>query len=154
GRSASRSRTTQVTGSTSGTPAIRRAWARARSSCGGPERPPDPPLWGHDRSRGGAEATPRRCSTTYRGQPLGRGGAILPGNDAERSTWECDMRFKSKIVDGFQVFAVAGPNTVSFGITATATAKKRLLGFGVKRGPKDKQLITMRGFKVFKSIIP
>jgi len=64
------------------------------------------------------------------------------------------MRFKSKVVGGFQVFAVAGPNTVSFGITATVTAKKDLLGFGVKRGPKGKQLITMRGFKVFRSIIP
>ena len=64
------------------------------------------------------------------------------------------MRFKSKMVDGFRIFAVSGSNTVSFGITATATAKKKLLGFGVKRGPKGKQLITMRGFKVFKSIIP
>jgi hypothetical protein len=64
------------------------------------------------------------------------------------------MRFKSKAVGGFQVFAVAGPNTVSFGITASVAAKKKLLGFGVKRGPKGKQLITMRGFKVFKSIIP
>jgi hypothetical protein len=64
------------------------------------------------------------------------------------------MRFKSKMVDGFRIFAVSGSNTVSVGITATATAKKKLLGFGVKRGPKGKQLITMRGFKVFKSIIP
>lgn len=64
------------------------------------------------------------------------------------------MRFKSKVVGGFQVFAVAGVNTVSFGITATAAAKPGLLGFGVKRGRKGKQLTTMRGFKVFKSIIP
>jgi len=64
------------------------------------------------------------------------------------------MRFKSKVVGGFRVFAVAGTNTVSFGITASVAAKEKLLGFGVKRGPKGKQLITMRGFKVFKSIIP
>src|SRR5262245_19347599 len=64
------------------------------------------------------------------------------------------MRFKSKKVGGFQVFAVAGPNTVSFGITTSVEAKKKLLGFGVKRAPKGKQLITMRGFKVFKTIIP
>jgi hypothetical protein len=63
------------------------------------------------------------------------------------------MRFKSKVVDGLQVFAVTGVNTVSFGITATAAAKPKLLGFGVKRGRKGKQLTTMRGFKVFKSII-
>ena len=64
------------------------------------------------------------------------------------------MRFKSSAVGGFQVFAVTGTNTISFAIQATDAAKKGLLGFAVERshdgGPRRK----MRGFKVFKSIIP
>jgi phosphatidylserine/phosphatidylglycerophosphate/cardiolipin synthase-like enzyme len=65
------------------------------------------------------------------------------------------MRFKSHQVGGFRVFAVAGVNTVSFGIEATTAAKKGLLGFSVKRfDPTLNERFTMAGFKVFKSIIP
>jgi phosphatidylserine/phosphatidylglycerophosphate/cardiolipin synthase-like enzyme len=65
------------------------------------------------------------------------------------------MRFKSKSVDGFQVFAVSGINTVSFGITATAAARKGLLGFSVERvDPKENQRFFMRGFKVFRDFVP
>jgi phosphatidylserine/phosphatidylglycerophosphate/cardiolipin synthase-like enzyme len=64
------------------------------------------------------------------------------------------MRFKSEKTNGFQVFAVSGVHTVSFGIDATAKAKKGLLGFGVKRRDPSGKTKTIRGFKVFKSIIP
>ena len=65
------------------------------------------------------------------------------------------MRFKSGKSGGFQIFAVAGVNTVSFAITATATARTGLLGFGVEReDPKENQRYWMPGFKVFPSIIP
>jgi phosphatidylserine/phosphatidylglycerophosphate/cardiolipin synthase-like enzyme len=43
------------------------------------------------------------------------------------------MRSKSALVGGFQVFAVAGTNTVSFGISASAAARVGLLGFAVQR---------------------
>jgi len=65
------------------------------------------------------------------------------------------MRFKSGKSGGFQIFAVAGVNTVSFAITATTTARTGLLGFGVEReDPKEHQRYWMPGFKVFPSIIP
>jgi hypothetical protein len=65
------------------------------------------------------------------------------------------MRFKSTSVGGFQVFAVAGINTVSFGIKATTAAKKGLLGFAVDRfDPKANENFPMPGFKVFRSIVP
>ena len=64
------------------------------------------------------------------------------------------MRFKSAPVDGFRAFAVTGTNTVSFGIQATDAAKKGLLGFAVERSEAGRPRIRMRGFKVFKSIIP
>ena len=65
------------------------------------------------------------------------------------------MRFKSKPADGFQVFAVSGVNTVSFGITATTAARKDLLGFAVERvDPQEGERYVMPGFKVFKSLIP
>jgi phosphatidylserine/phosphatidylglycerophosphate/cardiolipin synthase-like enzyme len=65
------------------------------------------------------------------------------------------MRFKSPSVGGFQIFAVAGVNTVSFGIKATANAKKGLLGFAVDRfDPKANEHYPMPGFKVFRSIVP
>lgn len=38
------------------------------------------------------------------------------------------MRFKSDAVDGFQIFAVAGTNVVSFGTSANRAARKGLLG--------------------------
>jgi pimeloyl-ACP methyl ester carboxylesterase len=43
------------------------------------------------------------------------------------------MRFKSEKTDGFEVLAVSGVNTVSFGIGMTAKATKGLLGFALKR---------------------
>lgn len=65
------------------------------------------------------------------------------------------MRFKSKRQAGFQVFAVAGINTVSFGIDATAAARKGLLGFAVERiDSVESQRYFMPGFKVFPSVIP
>ena len=65
------------------------------------------------------------------------------------------MRFRSKDSGGFQVFAVTGINTVSFGIKASADAQKGLLGFGVERAdPKEGEKYVMPGFKVFRSVIP
>jgi phosphatidylserine/phosphatidylglycerophosphate/cardiolipin synthase-like enzyme len=65
------------------------------------------------------------------------------------------MRFKSPTVQGVQVFAVAGTNTVSFGIRATASARQGLLGFGVERidGVTGKRH-WVKGYKVFRSIVP
>ena len=65
------------------------------------------------------------------------------------------MRFKSKAQRGFQVFAVTGVNTVSFGITATAAARKGLLGFAVERvDPVENETYMMEGMKVFPSVVP
>lgn len=64
------------------------------------------------------------------------------------------MRFKSPAQDGFQVFAVAGVNTVSFAITVSDAAKKGLLGFAVARGQDGEDFRFRRGFKVFKSVLP
>src|SRR5687767_9952462 len=64
------------------------------------------------------------------------------------------MRFKSKKVGGFQVFAVTGVNTISFGIDATPSAKKGLLGFAVERTDPQGVTKVIWGFKVFKSLIP
>jgi phosphatidylserine/phosphatidylglycerophosphate/cardiolipin synthase-like enzyme len=65
------------------------------------------------------------------------------------------MRFKSLKVDGFQVFAVTGINTISFGIDATTAGKAGLLGFSVERyDPAENERYVMPGFKVFRSIIP
>jgi len=64
------------------------------------------------------------------------------------------MRFKSNTVKGIQVFAVAGTNTVSFGIRATGRAREGLLGFAVER--VDRTTNTghwIEGYKVFRSII-
>ena len=65
------------------------------------------------------------------------------------------MRFASKTVNGFRVYAVTGINTVSFGITATAAARKNLLGFGVEREDvQENQKYAIYGFKVFESVLP
>jgi phosphatidylserine/phosphatidylglycerophosphate/cardiolipin synthase-like enzyme len=65
------------------------------------------------------------------------------------------MRFKSKSIDGFQVFAVSGTNTVSFAITATAAAKSGLLGFAVERTDEtEHERYVIPGYKVFASVIP
>lgn len=65
------------------------------------------------------------------------------------------MRFRSMTQGGFQVLAVTGINTVSFGVVATAGARKGLLGFAVERlDPTENQRYFMKGFKVFRSVIP
>jgi len=65
------------------------------------------------------------------------------------------MRFKSRKVDGYQVFAVTGTNTVSFGIDHADADTKGLLGFAVERSdPAENQRFFMFGFKVFPSVIP
>ena len=64
------------------------------------------------------------------------------------------MRFKSETVKGLQVFAVAGTNTVSFGIRATASARKGLLGFAIERVDQATQKRMDDGYKVFRSLIP
>lgn len=65
------------------------------------------------------------------------------------------MRFKSQKKDGFQVFAVAGVNTVSFGIAATPAARNGLLGFAVERIDKARnQRFFVQGMKVFPSVVP
>ncbi|HEX6316120.1 MAG TPA: phospholipase D-like domain-containing protein [Gemmatimonadaceae bacterium] len=65
------------------------------------------------------------------------------------------MRFKSRVVSGSQVFAVAGVNTVSFAVKASAALRKNLLGFAVhRRDPAENQQYFMYGFKVFKDLIP
>ena len=65
------------------------------------------------------------------------------------------MRFKSAKAGGFQVFAVSGTNTVSFGIDFDPAGTAGLLGFAVEReDPKENQRYYMYGFKVFESIFP
>jgi phosphatidylserine/phosphatidylglycerophosphate/cardiolipin synthase-like enzyme len=65
------------------------------------------------------------------------------------------MRFKSKPSNGYQVFAVSGVNTISFGINASAAARKGLLGFAVERHDlTENEQRVMPGFKVFRSIVP
>jgi phosphatidylserine/phosphatidylglycerophosphate/cardiolipin synthase-like enzyme len=68
---------------------------------------------------------------------------------------ETDVRFKSQQVGGFQVFAVAGTNTVSFGIDFTQPAIAGLLGFAVEREDlTENEHYYMYGFKVFPSVYP
>ena len=64
------------------------------------------------------------------------------------------MRFKSSPTNGFQAFAVAGVNTVSFGITASEAARPGLLGFAVERALKGQRFEFRPGFKVFRSLVP
>lgn len=65
------------------------------------------------------------------------------------------MRFKSKKVGGYQVFAVTGTNTISFGIDFKDANTDGLLGFAIERSdPKEKQKFFTFGFKVFPSVIP
>ena len=51
------------------------------------------------------------------------------------------MRYRSKLSGGLKIFAVAGTNTVSFGVHGTKVARSGLLGFAVERvGPaKDER---------------
>jgi hypothetical protein len=65
------------------------------------------------------------------------------------------MRFKSEKTDGYQVFAVSGTNTISFGIDFKDADIKGLLGFAVERvDQQENQHYYMYGFKVFSSVIP
>ncbi len=64
------------------------------------------------------------------------------------------MRFKSAAAGGFQAFAVAGTNTISFAIQASEAAKQGLLGFAVERSEAGGPRRRMRGFKVFRSLLP
>jgi phosphatidylserine/phosphatidylglycerophosphate/cardiolipin synthase-like enzyme len=65
------------------------------------------------------------------------------------------MRFKSAIVGGYQVYAVACINTVSFAIDASGADTAGLLGFAVERAdPAGNEHYYMYGFKVFPSVIP
>ncbi|TGU99337.1 hypothetical protein EN794_000935 [Mesorhizobium sp. M00.F.Ca.ET.151.01.1.1] len=65
------------------------------------------------------------------------------------------MRFKSDKVGDFQVYAVAGTNTVSFGIDFDPTKIADLMGFAVERHDlKNDERYYMYGFKVFGSIYP
>src|SRR5574341_1438671 len=65
------------------------------------------------------------------------------------------MRLKSKVTQGTQIFAVAGVNTVSFAIKASAALKKGLLGFAIERSsPAENERFFMPGFKVFRELIP
>jgi len=65
------------------------------------------------------------------------------------------MRFKSKKVDGFTIFAVTGVNAISFAIHADAEARRNLLGFTVDRTDfAENHHMTMPGFKVFRSLVP
>ncbi|RWD01461.1 MAG: hypothetical protein EOS58_25670 [Mesorhizobium sp.] len=65
------------------------------------------------------------------------------------------MRFKSEKVGDFQVYAVSGTNTVSFGIDFDAAKIADLMGFAVERHDlKNGERYYMYGFKVFESIYP
>jgi hypothetical protein len=65
------------------------------------------------------------------------------------------MRCKSSKQGGYQIFAVTGINTVSFAIAADAAARNGLLGFAIERvDPVENERSYVRGFKVFKSVIP
>ncbi len=65
------------------------------------------------------------------------------------------MRFKSSESGPYQIFAVSGVNTISFGIRASETVRSGLLGFAVERiDPAENERYFMSGFKVFRSVIP
>lgn len=65
------------------------------------------------------------------------------------------MRFKSRKTNGYQVFAVSGTNTVSFGIDFEDADTRGLLGFAVERSdPAEKERYFMFGYKVFPSVVP
>lgn len=65
------------------------------------------------------------------------------------------MRFRSQISQGYRVYAVAGTNTVSFGIDATEADTRGLLGFAVERvDVSEDERYYLQGFKVFPSVVP
>ena len=65
------------------------------------------------------------------------------------------MRFRSGKVGDFEVFAISGVNTISFGIAADHAGRAGLLGFAVERfDPDENERYVMPGFKVFPSLVP
>ncbi|WP_454848617.1 phospholipase D-like domain-containing protein [Rhizobium binxianense] len=65
------------------------------------------------------------------------------------------MRFVSREVGGYRVFAVTGVNTVSFAIDFSSADTAGLLGFAVERhDPTENERYFVYGMKVFRSIIP
>ncbi|OWK24815.1 hypothetical protein AJ87_18100 [Rhizobium yanglingense] len=65
------------------------------------------------------------------------------------------MRFVSKEVEGYRIFAVTGVNTVSFAVDYQNADTKGLLGFAVERyDPTENQRYFVYGMKVFASVIP
>ena len=64
------------------------------------------------------------------------------------------MRYRSRSVRGIRAYAVCGVNTASFALTATEFARKGLLGFCVERAAEGGPFLWMRGFKVFRSLVP
>ena len=63
------------------------------------------------------------------------------------------MRFKSKTVDKYCVYAVTGTNTASFAIDYTQADTTGLLGFSVKRSYPDGERF-LPGFKLFEGEKP
>ena len=65
------------------------------------------------------------------------------------------MRFRSRAAAGGRVYAVAGTNTVSFGVDASTATRDRLLGFAVERVDLETgERHWLPGFKVFRSVVP
>ena len=64
------------------------------------------------------------------------------------------VRYRSWATDGVTVSAVAGVNTVSFGLRVSARARRGLLGFAVQRRAPGGRFRYVTGFKVFRSIVP
>ena len=65
------------------------------------------------------------------------------------------MRFKSKKIDGYTVYAVSGVNTISFAINFDGADTIGLLGFSVERlNLENNERHFMNGYKVFEETIP
>ncbi|MBI5025669.1 MAG: hypothetical protein HZC12_02865 [Nitrospirae bacterium] len=65
------------------------------------------------------------------------------------------MRFKSKKTNGYTIYAVSGVNTISFAIDFEDADTAGLLGFSIERHDlENDERYFIRGFKVFKEIIP
>ena len=64
------------------------------------------------------------------------------------------MRYRSRSVRGIRAHAVCGVNSVSFALTASDFARKGLLGFCVERAAEGGPFLWLRGFKVFRSLVP
>lgn len=65
------------------------------------------------------------------------------------------MRYKSKKLKGYTVYAVAGMDVVSFAIDFSGAGTKGLLGFAVERHDMtEDEKYFMKGFKVFQEVFP